>query len=281
MPKIKLTPFFPTVVLSLLFGIAGEALLHVEAQCRRAASVLAEDFRILVFLSPSLSDGRQKEIEDALLRLSGVRSVRLVTPEAALEEMHREDPELSRSVALLGENPLSAAFEVEIRPEAVNRVSERAAAAAAMEGVEDVRYRRLQAGALAHMQLYGWFLRSVILCCALLWLAAVAASLWARRGALEPGRILWRRAGGAGLAAASGALLVLAVVFPLSSVAPKIWPPLWAQFLLVLAGCGWGIILPLVPATADPPPPEPPPPPSSLPIEEARELEALSADALL
>ncbi|MBI5200859.1 MAG: hypothetical protein HY925_04660 [Elusimicrobia bacterium] len=237
-PTVK--TLFMAALGGLLCGVVGETLLFLEAQTRRVENVLADDFRIVVFLAGEQPESQRNVLEDKLQALPGTAEVRYVSRDAALDTLRREDPELMKSIALLGENPLQSAFEARLDPESIARASQWADAAAKFPGVGDIRFKPMEVQAVVQCQFFVRFLRLAISLSAFFWLAGAAAGLWAAmklkeaRGVVEglPPRLGLAAAGTAG-----GMGLVLIAALPLKT-APAGWaaPAAWAQFCLFIAG---------------------------------------------
>lgn len=237
-PSVK--NLFAAALAGLLCGTLGETLLFLEAHTRRIEAVLADDFRIVAFLATELPEAQRKAIGERLRALPGTEEVRFVSRDAALEDLRRQDPEVVRSVALLGENPLQSAFEAALVPEAIARAPQWADAAAQVPGVGDIRFKPLEVHAVAQCQFFNRFLRLALSLSAFFWLAGAAAAIWAAmslreaRGVVEG---LPARLGMAGTGAAGGMGLILAAALPLKA-APAGWaaPTDWAQGALFVAG---------------------------------------------
>lgn len=231
---------FAAALAGLLCGTLGETLLFLEAQARRVESVLAEDFRIVAFLAADLPEAGRKELEGKLGGLPGTREVRFVSRDEALEGLRGQDPELMRSVALLGENPLQSAFEATLAPESIARAPQWADAASELPGVGDIRFKPMQAQAVVQCQFYARFLRLALSLAAFFWLAGSAASLLAALRLREARGVvagLPARVAMAGIGSAGGMGLVLAAALPLKA-SPVGWaaPALWSQACLFLIG---------------------------------------------
>lgn len=224
----------------LLCGVVGETLLFLEAQARRVETVLADDFRIVLFLSSEPAEAKRKALEERLRALPGTRDVRYVSRDEALESLRRQDPEITRSVALLGENPLQSAFEARLEPESISRASQWADGAGRLDGLADIRFKPLEVQAVVQCQFFVRFLRLAVSLSAFFWLAGAAAGLWAAlrlreaRGVVEglPPRLAL-----AAIGAAGGMSLVFVAALPLKT-APAGWasPTASAQAALFVAG---------------------------------------------
>ena len=179
-------------------------------------------------------------LEDKLQALPGTAEVRYVSRDAALDALRKEDPELMKSIALLGENPLQSAFEARLEPESIARASQWADGASKLAGVGDIRFKPMEVQAVVQCQFFVRFLRLALSLSAFFWLAGAAAGLWAAlrlkeaRGVIEG---LPQRLGLAAIGAAGGMGLVLIAALPLKT-APAGWaaPPGWAQAFLFIAG---------------------------------------------
>ena len=224
----------------LLCGTAGETLLFLESQARRMEKALAADFRIVVFAAGELREVERGAVEAALRKLPGTAEARFVSREEALETLRRQDPDLVRAVALLGENPLQPAWEVSLVPEDLGMAGMWVEKAARLPKVGDVRFKPMQVQAAVRCQFYSRFLRLAIGLAAFFWLIGAAAALWAAlswpeaRGVVES---LPPRLAMAGVGAAGGMAVVFVAALPLKS-APLAWaaPVAQAHWLLFAAG---------------------------------------------
>ena len=221
-------------------GLAGETLLLAEGHCSRLEASLRDDFRVVLFTRPSLEESRAKVLEEKLRAAPEVADVRFISAEEALAALKRDDPELAASTALVGDNPLPAAFEVRPSPESLTHLG------AWIDGVQrladwsDLRYKPGQVQAILRLRFYSHFLRMTLstMVCLFAGLALAALSL-AVRGAASS--VLWTAAGGG-----AGAVAALAISWPLHrDELLWAWPGPLAQVTL-LAACatlGWSLSL--------------------------------------
>lgn len=225
-------------------GLAGETLLLAERHCSRLEASLRDDFRVVLFVRAPLEEGRLKVIEETLIAAPEVVAVRFVSADEALAALKRDDPELAESVALVGDNPLPAAFEVRPAPEALTSLGAWLDAVSRLADWADLRYKPGQLQSILRLSFYAHLLRvtlSTLLCLAAgLALAALAA---ARNPAAAAGRTpaLWACLGGA-----CGATVAILIAWPLRRD-EFLWalPALPAQ-LALLAACatlGWSLSL--------------------------------------
>jgi hypothetical protein len=194
----------------------------------------------VAFLAAELPEAGRKELEARLSSLPGTRELRYVSSDEALESLRGQDPELTRSVARLGELALQAAFEAALAPESIARAPQWVDEASRLQGVGDIRYKPMQAQAVVQCQFYARFLRLALSLSAFFWLAGAAACLWAAlrlreaRGVVEG---LAPRLAMSGIGAAGGMGLVLAAALPLKA-SPAGWavPAPWSQACLFICG---------------------------------------------
>jgi cell division protein FtsX len=240
--KSRLASLF---VLAAAVGLAGETLLLAERHCSRLEASLRDDFRVVLFIRPSLEEARARVLEEKLRAAPEIEDVRFVSADEALAALKRDDPELVESVAVVGDNPLAAAFEVRPSPESLTRF------AAWVDGVQrladwsDLRYKPGQVQAVLRLRFYAYFLRMTLstLVCLVAGLALIALKASARSGALENARswLAWSVAGGG-----AGVAMAIAISWPLRRD-DLLWagPSPLAQ-LTLLAACatlGWSLSL--------------------------------------
>jgi len=243
----------------LAVGLLGEGVLLMRAHCLRAEFLLLEDFRIVAFLASDAGEGRRRLVEEKLRAMPATEEVRYVSPQESLAEIEAEHPDIGRSVALLGDNPLSGAFEAQIRPERLSQLEAWLKAAENIPGIEDILYKPLQAQTIAQVQFYSRFLSLVLSLAACVWAFGVAWVLWAsgrwragERPAAQPqeagsvGEAIERGlVCGTGVALGAGAVLALAL--PAASAGLRAWPAAWLQAWLVLSGALAGALFARIP----------------------------------
>ncbi|MFA5139066.1 MAG: permease-like cell division protein FtsX [Elusimicrobiota bacterium] len=232
------------MVLGFVLGLMTEGLLFLRGHCARAEFLLLEDFRVLAFVSPGVSTSRRKLMEEELLALPATESLRYVSPEESLAEMESDDPTLSQSVAVLGDNPLPGALEVQLIPERLPGLKGWLKDAERIDGIAEVVYKQRQFEAIVQLQFYRRFMALVLSLAACVWGFAVAwllARAGLRPGALVQGLWPWgdmlRRAAAGGAGTAAGAAAALLAALPANSGALlHAWPAAWLQAALVFSG---------------------------------------------
>jgi len=162
----------PLLVAGLIGGILGESLLFFRAHLSEAEKALGSDLKILVFLEESVDDERATVIGEKLTALEGTERAVFVSPEEALARIEARDPTVFRSVAVMGENPLPGAFEVDLRDDAIGSLPVWAESVRDFVEVDEVVFKPLQVRALMQMRFYERFANMSVS------LAAACASLW-------------------------------------------------------------------------------------------------------
>ena len=237
--KARLASLF---ALAAAAGLAGEALLLAERHCSRLESSLRDDFRVVLFTRASLEEARAKVLEEKLRAAPEVADVRFISADEALAALKRDDPELAESVALVGDNPLPAAFEVRPTPESLTHLGAWLDGAQRLADWSDLRYKPGQVQAILRLRFYAHCLRmtlNTLLCLvAGLALGVLGGSFSPEKGkdgaaprGLMPS-VAWAAGGGA-----VGAALAVAISWPLHrDELLWAWPQPLAQ-LALLASC--------------------------------------------
>lgn len=232
------------LALAAAAGLAGETLLLAERHCTRLESSLRDDFRVVLFTRASLEEARAKVLEEKLRAAPEVADVRFVSADEALAALKRDDPELAESTALVGDNPLPAAFEVLPAPEALTHLGAWIDGVRRLAEWSDLRYKPGQVQSILRLRFYAYLLRVTLstLLCLVAGLALALMSLPSGRPSKDkPGPALWALAGGA-----AGAALAVAIAWPLHrDEILWAWPGTLPQAAL-LAACatlGWSLSL--------------------------------------
>lgn len=232
------------IALAAAAGLAGETLLLVERHCARLESSLSDDFRVVAFMSASLEEARAKVLEEKLRAAPDILDVRYISADEALAALKRDDPELAEATALVGDNPLPAAFEVRPSPRALTRLGEWIDGVRRLAEWSDLRWKPGQVQSILRLRFYSHLLRVALstLLCLIAALALGSLSL-AASGAASKGTALalWAAVAGAG-----GAAFALAMAWPLHrDELLWAWPDPLAQLALVgaCATLGWSLSL--------------------------------------
>ena len=233
-------------VLGLIFGAAGETLLFLDRQCRQVESLLTRDFRIVAFLSAELPESKLKVLEESIRVIPGLEDLRFVSREAAMSQLESQDKDLSRSVALLGENPLNSAFEIRLADDGLSKTSTFIWELGKLQGLGDIRFKPMEVNAIVQLQFYSRFLRVSMSLAAFLWVLCAAAMLW--MGVMvKEARHAFDGVGLRLFLAACGALggmgLVFLAALPLKGFSAMwVWPAVPEHALLALCGALGGLL---------------------------------------
>lgn len=232
------------IALAAAAGLAGETLLLLERHCSRLEASLSDDFRVVLFTPASLEESRAKVLEEKLRAAPDVLDVRFVSADEALAELKRDDPELAEATALVGDNPLPAAFEVRPAPRALTRLGEWIDGVRRLADWSDLRWKPGQVQAILRLRFYSYLLRVALssLLCLIAALALGSLSLAASGAAWRGASLaLWAAFAGAG-----GAAFALAMSWPLHrDELLWAWPRPLSQ-LALLGACailGWSLSL--------------------------------------
>ena len=237
----------PAVVFLLgsSLGILAESALVLTAHTRAVEAWLRDDLRVIVFMKDEVTPARRAVAEEKLRSIEGVAAVRSVPAEESLGEFAAGDPDLARSAAFLGSNPLPDAVEIRLSEEGLRRLPSWLREAEAIPEAGDIVYKPLEVQAVMQVQLYRRLLTLALALACCLWFFALAARIGA--GAVAEG--LWAPGayGGAffaGLGTAFGIGAVLLLAYPVQQRGwVSAWPPLWTQGAVLAAGAAAGWML--------------------------------------
>jgi hypothetical protein len=218
---------------ALAAAVAGESLLIVRVQITSFEKLSREDFRTVFFLKAEPSESRRQVLEEKLLGLPEVASVRFIPRDEALAALRQEDPELADSVAWMGENPLPSAFEVRPSPVALEHFGPWLESVRGAADWSDVRYRPAQVQSILQAALYGHFLGLVLSFLLCITATILGVGIW-RAPASFFARSTVSNALLPAAGAAAGLLLALAAAWPARPYLPW-WhvPPAVDQIILV------------------------------------------------
>ncbi len=101
-----------------------------------------QGIRLMAYLEADLSEAKRLEIKYHLQQMAEVREARFIGRDAAMERLRRQMGDRASLLDGLEENPLPDAFEIDLKPEALDpaRVAALAAQIESLEGIEEVSY---------------------------------------------------------------------------------------------------------------------------------------------
>jgi len=178
-----------TATIALALFVLG-AFLLVTANLERLGAEWSSAAELSVYLKDDATAQDRAAIESLLAPGDVVASHEFVSKMDALTRFKQTFAELATSVDGLGENPLPASYEVQLRPSAANHVDGLAQSLRDTRGVADVRYDRQWLNrllsAIGIVRTVGWVLGAVLTIAAALTVAnVVRLALYARRDELE------------------------------------------------------------------------------------------------
>ncbi len=226
---------------ALLFAVLFECLIFMRSQLMKIESILRDDFRIVLVLSPS---EKKETVLEKVYALKGIKKAELVLSSQTMERIKQEDKELYYSLSAVGKNPVPDIIEAELEDAALGNLESFAEEAMKVKGVDDVKYKLLEAYAIIHFSFYSNFL-SVIISLALLVSALIVFTGIAHAGfgnffSSLRNSMKWFSSGFFG--AACAVFFVYIVIYPVKYLSPVwSWPSHWWHLLLsVICGLlGW------------------------------------------
>lgn len=229
--------FLTAIVFSVLF----ECLIFMRSQVMRIEGILRDDFRVVLVLSSSHS---RETILEKVYALKGIKKAQLVYSWQTMERIKQEDKELYYSLSAVGKNPVPDIIEVELEDAILGNLESFAEEAMKIKGVDDVKYKLLEAYAIIHFSFYSSFL-SVITSLALLVSSLIVFTGIAHVGFLGffsslKNSMKWFSSGFLG--ATCAIFFVYIVIYPVKYLSPIwAWPSNWWHlFVAVICGLfGW------------------------------------------
>ena len=223
-----------------------EALLFVRIQVREIALILKEDFRIVAVKSDR-TKSEPGDMDRAFKALSGTAEVSFISKAESLRKLREEDPDLVSAVMNMGANPLPDTFEISLQESALGNLSSWVEAAWKINGVDDIKYKPLEATAILHALFYGHY---ILVTLALAFVSLVIMTLMAVFYRNTIASLLeslrrdrnWFFAGI--LASASAVAVSYALVYPVKYLSPLwLWPGALTQSAIIATGgvCAWVI----------------------------------------
>ena len=229
------------VVFLIVFAgaLMAEALLFIRVQVREISLILKEDFRIVVVKNDKIKQD-SAGMEEAFKALPGTAEISFISKAERLRKLREEDPDLVGAVMNMGSNPLPDTFEISLEEAALGDLNSWVEAAWKINGVEDIKYKPLEAYAILHALFYGhYILVTLSLAFVVLVLMALMAVLYRNTVAnlLESLR-RDRNWFFAGLLASAAAVAVsYALVYPVKYLSPLwLWPGMLVQAAVIAAG---------------------------------------------
>ena len=121
-PKHVLRLYRRLFLLVFAVAVLWQSLLFVDAKLERYYRELSDSFKVVLVVEGRPSNETLEQTGNSLNQKTDVSSVRLYSPEDALAEVHRQNPQLAESLLLMGRNKMPAYYELKLTPQAVNNI---------------------------------------------------------------------------------------------------------------------------------------------------------------
>jgi len=108
----------------LVFAVAVllQSLLFVDARLSRYYEELDASFKVILTVDGTADNAALEQMGESLNQKEDIVSVRLFSPQDALEAVRRQNPQLTESLLLMGKNKMPAYYEVKLNSKAVNNI---------------------------------------------------------------------------------------------------------------------------------------------------------------
>lgn len=108
----------------LVFAVAvlWQSVSFIQLRLSEYFGQLDRDFKVILTVKGSASNEKLSQIGESLSAKEDITSVRLFSPEDALEALKAGNPQLAQSVLLMGKNKMPAYFELRLNYKAVNNI---------------------------------------------------------------------------------------------------------------------------------------------------------------
>lgn len=236
--------FSAALLLGIILGLGGEALLLSKAAVSHFSGNLKNSFRVLFFMPEKSSAQTLLEAQKSIMNVSGTKSATPISQEKALSLLKKTDPELAQNLSFLSQNPIEPAIEATLTEQGLLSFSSWMDKASSIGKWTETRYQPEYLKSILRLELYLRFI-SVSLT-ALLCLAALIVIL----GVLLPLMTLSKHsphkiAGFLSLSAKTFGVSMMGVclggIFSISFAIPLaravswwIWPSLFTQGIFLL-----------------------------------------------
>jgi cell division transport system permease protein len=128
-----------TIALAVMI-VAAFALVMINAS--DLLNNWRQGIRLMVYLKNEVSEARRLAIQYSLVQMTEVNEARFVSKDEAMERLRRHMDRHAGLLDGLDQNPLPAAYELQLRPGAESQIEALAERIAALDGVQEVAYGR-------------------------------------------------------------------------------------------------------------------------------------------
>ncbi|MCX5783494.1 MAG: hypothetical protein NTW04_03525 [Elusimicrobia bacterium] len=236
-------------LISFCVSLLAMAVVFMKDQAESIHKILSGDFRVLVIMEGNVSP--QDQAENILRVTDGVAATASVSKADSLELVKSRDPELAKSISVVGENPMPEFFEIRVKDSVLYDIGawlQNNILNGKVPGAAGVFYKPEQVYALQQLSFYRLFLYMVLglffvgfatfaLYCEVLGARKISFAVAFPQGI---GKMV---SGFAGAAAALGIFWLL--IYPIKYLSPIWWsaPLIKWEAAIILEGAllGWAL----------------------------------------
>lgn len=108
----------------LVFGIAllWQSFIFVDMRLGEYYDSLKDSFKVILTVSPTVGEEELSRLEGSLNQQTDIQTVKLYSPQEALQIVKHQNAQLADSLLLMGKNKMPAYFEITLAPQAINNV---------------------------------------------------------------------------------------------------------------------------------------------------------------
>ncbi len=108
----------------LVFAVAVllQSVVFVDMRLGNYYRQMDESFKVLLTVSGQTQNDELEQIGESLNQKQDIVSVRLFSPQDALETVKRQNPQLTEALLLMGKNKMPAYFELKLNYKAINNI---------------------------------------------------------------------------------------------------------------------------------------------------------------
>lgn len=108
----------------LVFAVAVllQSVVFVDMRLGSYYREMDDNFKVLLTVNGGTDNQKLEEIGESLNQKRDITSVRLFSPQDALETVKRQNPQLTDALLLMGKNKMPAYFELKLNSRAINNI---------------------------------------------------------------------------------------------------------------------------------------------------------------
>lgn len=108
----------------LVFAIAllWQGLIFVDVRLNSYYQELRDSFKVILTIPSAGNNEQLSQLGDSLNQKTDIQTVKLFSPQDALEIVRQQNPQLVESLLLMGKERMPAYFELTLSPQAINNI---------------------------------------------------------------------------------------------------------------------------------------------------------------